>query len=104
MTRDEIIYQRRLRVLAHAAETGNVSLTCRTFGISRTRFYEWRSLAQRYGPEALMPKARRRPQLPNATPTHVVVELLSLAVAEPTLLCPAHCHFACVKHHQGNRR
>ncbi len=76
-----------MRVLEHAAETGNVSATCRTFGVSRTRFYEWRSMAERYGIEALMPKGRRRPQLPNATPTHVVTELLSLAIIEPTIGC-----------------
>jgi transposase InsO family protein len=87
VTRDEIIYQRRARVLEHAGETGNVSLTCRTFGISRTRFYEWRRLAEAYGLEALMPKARRRPQLSNATPTHVIAELLAMAVAEPTIGC-----------------
>ncbi|MEJ7584325.1 MAG: helix-turn-helix domain-containing protein [Acidimicrobiales bacterium] len=87
VTRDEIIYQRRVRVLEHAGETGNVSETCRTFGISRKTFYEWRRLADAYGLEALMPKARRRPQLANATPTHVVYELLALAVAEPTLGC-----------------
>ncbi len=87
MTRDEIIYQRRLRVLEHAAETGNVSLSCRTFGISRTRFYEWRSVAERYGLEALLPKVRRRPQLPNATPTHVLNVLLTIAVTEPTIGC-----------------
>lgn len=87
MTRDQIIYQRRVRVLEHAAQTGNVSATCRTFGISRKTFYEWQDVAERYGLEALMPKARRRPQLPNATPTHVLHELLSLAVAEPTLGC-----------------
>lgn len=87
MTRDQIIYQRRLRVLAHAAETGNVAETCRVFGISRTRFYEWQAVAQRYGVDALMPKARRRPQLPNATPTHVLEVLLTLAVLQPTLGC-----------------
>lgn len=87
MTRDQIIYQRRLRVLAHAAETGNVAETCRVFGVSRTRFYEWRSVAERYGVEALMPKTRRRPQLPNATPTHVLEVLLTLAVLQPTLGC-----------------
>ncbi len=32
-----------------------------------------------------MPKARRRAQLPNATRTHVVERLLTLAVLEPTL-------------------
>ena len=87
MTSDQIIYQRRLRVLAHAAETGNVAETCRIFGVSRTRFYEWQGLAERYGVEALMPKRRRRPQLPNATPTHVVELLLTLAVLHPTLGC-----------------
>ncbi len=87
MTPTEIIYRRRLRALELAAETGNVSETCRVFGISRKTFYEWRSLAQRYGVEALMPKVRRAPQLPNATPTWVVNELLTLAVTEPTIGC-----------------
>jgi transposase InsO family protein len=87
VTRDEIVYHRRVQVLAHAAKTGNVSETCRIFGVSRTRFYEWRGIAQRYGIEALMPKPRRRPQLSNATPIHVVQELLATAVAEPTLGC-----------------
>ena len=53
--------------------------------VSRTRYYEWKKLADRYGSEPLLPKARRRPQLPNATPTHVVEQLLSLAVLDATL-------------------
>ena len=85
MTPAEIIYQRRVRLLDLARETGNVAEPCRTFGVSRTRFYEWKALAERYGLEALMPKARRTPQLPNVTPTHVVAELLTLAVVEPTI-------------------
>ena len=87
MTHTEIIYQRRVRLLDLARETGIVAEACRNLGVSRTRFYEWKSLAERYGLEALMPKARRTPQLPNATPTHVVAELLTLAVAEPTVGC-----------------
>src|SRR5881394_2084978 len=47
VTRDQIIYQRRRRVLAHAEATGNVAETCRIFGVSRTRFYEWRRVAER---------------------------------------------------------
>ena len=34
-----------------------------------------------------MPKARRIPQLPNATPTHIVEDLLTLAVIEPMIGC-----------------
>jgi hypothetical protein len=37
MTPAEIIYQRRIAVLEHAARTGNVAETCWVFGISRTR-------------------------------------------------------------------
>jgi hypothetical protein len=41
VTHTEIIYRRCLAVLALANETGNVAAACRTFGISRTRYYEW---------------------------------------------------------------
>jgi hypothetical protein len=85
VTPAEIIYHRRLAVLDHAARCGNVSETCRTFGVSRTRYYEWKNTADRYGLDALMPKARRKPLMANATPTHVIEQLLTLAVLEPTL-------------------
>ena len=87
MTPDEIIFHRRTRVLAHAIEIGNVAEACRRFGISRTTFYRWRRRADRYGIDALMPKARRRPQMPNATPTWIVDQLLVEAVLRPTLGC-----------------
>ena len=87
MTPAEIIYHRRVRLLSLADELGNVSAACRQMGISRTRYYEWRAVVAAYGLEALMPKERRRPQLPDATPTHVIEDLLTLAVIEPTLGC-----------------
>jgi hypothetical protein len=64
-----------------------LAATCRVFSISRTRYYEWQGVADRYGLAAHMPKARRAPQMPGATPTHVVEELLTLAVLEPTIGC-----------------
>jgi hypothetical protein len=87
VTPAEIIYQRRIAVLDYAARVGNVAEACRVFGISRTRYYEWKGVADRYGLAALMPKERRRPQMPEATPTHVVEALLTLAVVEPTIGC-----------------
>lgn len=85
MTPADIIYHRRLAVLEHAARCANVSEACRAAGVSRTRYYEWKKLADSYGPEALRPKGRRAPQLPNATPTQVIEQLFTLAVLEPTL-------------------
>jgi transposase InsO family protein len=87
VTPDQIIYQRRVRVLALAEELGNVAEACRLVGVSRTSFYKWRALAEAYGLEALIPKQRRRPQEPNATPTHVIEELLTMAVLQPTIGC-----------------
>jgi transposase InsO family protein len=87
VTPTEIIYHRRVRALELAAELGNVTEACRLLGVSRTSFYEWRRLAEQYGLEALMPKERRRPAEPNETPTHIVADLLTVAVVEPTLGC-----------------
>jgi hypothetical protein len=68
VTPDQIIFQRRLRTLAAARELGNVTEARRRNGVSRTTFHERLSVASAYGLEALMPKARRKPQLPNAIP------------------------------------
>jgi len=87
VTPEQIIYQRRVRVLALAEQLGNVAEACRLVGVSRTSFYKWRAHAAAYGLEALMPKARWRPQEPNATPTHVIEELLTMAVLIPTIGC-----------------
>ncbi|MCA1713410.1 MAG: DDE-type integrase/transposase/recombinase [Actinobacteria bacterium] len=85
MTDAEAIHRFRMSVLEHASKTGNVAETCRTFNVSRKTFYKWRSRAGAYGLDALMPKARRAPAMPTATPTHVVERLLTLAVTEPTI-------------------
>jgi len=61
VTRAEIIYQRRVAVLDYALRVGNVAEACRVFGISRTRYYEWKGVADRYGLAALLPKERRAP-------------------------------------------
>ena len=87
MTPAEIIYQRRLAVLDHTARNPERGRDLSDLRDPRTRYYEWKSLADRYGLEALMPKARRPPQMPEATPTHVVERLLTLAVVEPTIGC-----------------
>jgi Helix-turn-helix domain len=69
VTPGEIIARRRRRrrLLELADELGNVSEACRIMGVSRTRFYAWRNVALEYGLEALVPKQRRAPQMPNAT-------------------------------------
>ena len=84
MTPDQIIYHRRVRVMEHARRT-SVAEACRTFGVSRTTFYRWQRRVEIGGLDALMPKGRRPPAMPNQTPAWVVDELLAEAVVRPTL-------------------
>jgi transposase len=84
MTPSEIIFHRRVRVLEHAAVT-TVAEASRVFGVSRKTIHDWKRLAAGYGLDALMPKAKRAPAMPNATPTWMVEELLVEAVVRPTL-------------------
>ena len=66
MTHEDIVYDRRVRLIEHAARIGNVADACRVFGVSRNSYYDWLDKAEQYGLSALLPKARRKPHQPNA--------------------------------------
>ena len=76
VTPAQIIYHRRVQVLDRAGKT-SVTEACRTFGISRTTYYRWAGRAQRYGLAALLPKGRRPPVMPTATPPDQVEAVLA---------------------------
>jgi transposase len=84
VTPTETIYHRRVQVLDRAGQT-SVTEACRTFGISRTTYYRWAGRAQRSGLAALLPKGRRPPVMPTATPPEQVEAVLAEAVARPTI-------------------
>ena len=85
MTHEDIVYDRRVRVIEHAAKIGNVSEACRVFGVSRKSYYEWIAKAEQYGLSALLPRERRTPHQPNAMSSEEVAVILSEAIARPTL-------------------
>ena len=85
MTHEDIVYDRRVRLIEYAARIGNVSEACRVFGVSRTSYYEWIATAEKYGLSALLPRERRRPHQPNEMSSEEVAVILSEAIARPTL-------------------
>lgn len=85
MTVIDATHQRRIRVLQLAEELGNVSEACRLIGVSRTRYYEWKAIADAHGLDALQRRHRRRPAQPNETPTWQVEIIIAEAVSRATL-------------------
>ena len=55
--------QRKLKVLRHAEQTGNIAKTCRYFGIGRASFYRWKTEYQQRG-EAGLVNAKPIPKNP----------------------------------------
>jgi transposase len=69
----------RLAIIRHAEEvTGNVSLTCRYFGITRQAYYIWLRRYQEHGLEGLRDRSRRHHVSPNATRAEVVGKIVYL--------------------------
>src|SRR5947207_15329630 len=70
---------RRLAILRHAREvTGNVSRTCRYYGITRQAYYTWLRRYEELGLEGLRDRSRRPHVSPNATKTEVVGKIVYL--------------------------
>ena len=69
MTHEDIVYDRRKRLIEYAAKINNVAEACRVFGVSRKTYYEWLKRAERYGLSAFAAQAA-----PQAAPAQRDVE------------------------------
>lgn len=83
MSVDDALFRFRVRVFALAEEMGSVRGACRAMGVHPSTFYRWKKLVERYGLEALRPRERRHPRMPNATPVFVEQRVLAFAIAHP---------------------
>jgi transposase len=85
LTLDDVIHGHRVRLFALARELGNVTEACRIMGVHRSTFYRWRRHVLAWGLEALRPRERRRPRMPNQLPAHVEQRIVAFALAHPGL-------------------
>ena len=83
MTLDDVIHRQRVRLFALARELGNVRAACRAMGVHHSTYYRWRAQLERWGLEALRPRERRRPRMPNQTPPHIEHRVLAFCLASP---------------------
>jgi transposase InsO family protein len=69
----------RLAVLRHAEEvSGNISATCRYYGISRPTFYVWLRRYEELGEDGLRDRSSKPLHSPNATCVEVVGKIMYL--------------------------
>ena len=69
----------RLEIIKHAEEvTGNISKTCRYFGISRQTFYKWVRRYKKQGEIGLSDQSKRPHTSPRSTPSDIVSKILYL--------------------------
>lgn len=75
MTHDDVLYDRRIRLIEYAAECGNITHACRVFGVSRKTYYEWINTASQYGVSALLPRIAASRISPTMTAEEVSIIL-----------------------------
>ena len=69
----------RLAVLRHVEEvSGNVSATCRYYGISRNCYYKWLRRFEAEGVDGLQDRSSAPHRMPTATSAEVVEKILWL--------------------------
>ena len=71
MTDKERLIRARIALLTLAAEVHNVARACKLARVSRSQFYAMRKAYEAYGEEGLVPRVRRKPDMPNRTPAHL---------------------------------
>jgi hypothetical protein len=85
MSEKEQLIRARLAILTLAAEVKNVVRACKLAGVSRSQFYAMKKAYATQGKEALAPRVRRKPSMPNQTPVPVEDQILLKTHANPTV-------------------
>jgi transposase len=85
MSNKEQLIRARLGILALAAQFKNVARACKLAGVSRSQFYAMKKAYETYGKEALAPRDRRKPTMPNRTPVPIEEQILLRTHTNPTI-------------------
>jgi transposase InsO family protein len=80
--KDDVLFGYRLRLFALAGEIG-VRAACRAMGVHHSTYYRWAARVERFGLEALRPRERRRPRMPNQLGPHLEQRVVAFALGQP---------------------
>jgi transposase len=84
---EEMVIQKRLKVLKLAEELGNVTEACRRLGVSRTQFYVYKQRYESQGLDGLRDLPPIPHSHPDATPPDIEELVLKLSLKHPAWGC-----------------
>ncbi|MBV1820691.1 helix-turn-helix domain-containing protein [Bacteroidales bacterium MSK.15.36] len=73
----------RYLIIIYSIRYGNVSETCRLFGISRTTYYKWYERYKKFGIEGLKDAEKKKPNMPNKISKEIEKIILDLVIERP---------------------
>lgn len=82
MDHDDVVFRFRVALFAQAARVG-VSRACREFGVHRSTYYRWRPKVLQWGIDALRPRERRLPRMPNQVAPWTEDRVVAFALGYP---------------------
>jgi transposase InsO family protein len=82
MSDDDVLFGYRLRLFTLAEEIG-VRPACRAMGVHHSTYYRLKQRTDRWGPEALRIRERRRPRMPNQLGPHLEQRIIAFALGHP---------------------
>ncbi len=85
MITSEQLVRARLAILLMATELKNIARACKLARVSRSQFYAMKKAYETHGREGLVPRPRRKPQMPNRTPAAIEEQILLKTHANPAI-------------------
>ena len=84
MSHDDVLFGYRVRLFTLAEEIG-VRPACRAMGVHHSTYYRLKRRVDRWGPEALRIRERRRPRMPNQIGPHLEQRVVAFCLGHPGL-------------------
>ena len=80
MTHEKYIIERKMNIVELSEKLGNISLACRTLGVSRQHYYNIKGAIEEDGLEGLLEKAKNKPRFKNRISSEVEKKILNYSL------------------------
>ena len=84
MNNQDRLIDAKISILQLAEKLDSISQACKAAGIARSSFYEIKKAYEQFGRDGLVPKPKRKPQMPNEFTEEIVDKILAMTRRFPS--------------------